>query len=90
MSTPRSQARGEKDNLREDEAISVQPLGVLGVELHELIEKDVGNRCHAPENATSQPTIFLCDEREIWEHSHGSTGVSRVAVEGSIDLKKRR
>jgi hypothetical protein len=34
-------------NLREDEAIPVDPLGVLGVELHELVEQDVGDRRHA-------------------------------------------
>lgn len=39
---------GERANSREDEAITVQPAGVLGVELHELVEKNVGNRCHAP------------------------------------------
>lgn len=32
---------------REDEAIAVDPIRVLGVEVHELVEEDVGNRCHA-------------------------------------------
>lgn len=33
---------------RENESIAVEPLGALGVEVHELVEKDVGDRCHAP------------------------------------------
>ena len=37
-----------KINLRKDKSIPVEPLGVLGVVSHELGEKDVGNRCHAP------------------------------------------
>jgi hypothetical protein len=40
----------KRQNSRENETIPVQPLGVLGVELHELVEEDVGNRCHAPGN----------------------------------------
>ena len=32
---------------RENESIAVQPLGVLGVELHVLAEKNVGNGGHA-------------------------------------------
>lgn len=35
-------------NSREDEAVTVQPLRVLRVELHELVEENVGNWCHAP------------------------------------------
>jgi hypothetical protein len=46
----------------QNEAVTVEPVGVLGVELHELVEENVGNGSHA----------------------HGSTGVSRVTVEGSI------
>lgn len=33
---------------REDESVTVEPLGVLGVELHDPVEKNVGNGCHAP------------------------------------------
>lgn len=53
----------KRTNLRENEAITVQPFGVLGVELHELVEKDVGNRCHAPVcevlSATVLSTLFM-------------------------------
>lgn len=42
-----------KEDLREDETVSVQPLGVLGVELHEFVEENVGNRCHAPGNRSA-------------------------------------
>lgn len=38
----------ETPDLREDEAIPVQPLGVLGVELHEFVEEDVSDRRHTP------------------------------------------
>lgn len=38
---------------REDESIAVQPLGVLGVEVHELVEENVGNRSHTPRGALS-------------------------------------
>lgn len=31
----------------QNEAVTVQPLGVLGVELHEVVEQDVGNGGHA-------------------------------------------
>lgn len=40
-------ASGEMDS-RKNEAVTVQPLGVLGVELHDLVEKNVGNGCHTP------------------------------------------
>ena len=33
--------------VREDKTIAVQPLRVLGVEGHELVEQDVGYRGHA-------------------------------------------
>ena len=33
--------------VREDKSVAVQPLRVLGVELHELVEQDVGDRRHA-------------------------------------------
>ena len=33
---------------RENEAITVGEVGVLGVEVHELLEKNVSNGCHAP------------------------------------------
>jgi hypothetical protein len=46
--------------LRENKSIPVEPLGVLGVELHELVEENVGNRCHAPEKTiVSEGWIIL-------------------------------
>jgi hypothetical protein len=38
-------------HVREDEAIAVDPVGVLGVESHELVEQDVGRRGHAHRGA---------------------------------------
>lgn len=35
-------------NLRENETVTVEPVGVLGVELHELVEQDVSDRRHTP------------------------------------------
>ena len=37
--------------VRENEAVAVDPFGVLGVESHELVEQDVGNRGHAHRGA---------------------------------------
>ena len=37
--------------VREDKSVAVQPLRVLGVESHELVEQDVGNRGHAHRGA---------------------------------------
>ena len=34
-------------DVREDEAITIEPVWVLGVEAHELVEHDVGDGCHA-------------------------------------------
>jgi hypothetical protein len=74
----------DRANSRENETVAVQPAGVLGVELHELVEDNVGNGRHAPGMGVSKP----------WDRwgfavgvdSHGSTGVSRVAGEGGINL----
>ena len=41
-------AEGRQKRLREDEANPVEPLGVLGVELHDLLEKDMSDRSHTP------------------------------------------
>lgn len=35
-----------KKHLRQNESITIDPVGVFGVESHEFVEKDVGNRCH--------------------------------------------
>lgn len=37
-----------------DEAVPVHPLGVLGVELHEAGEQDVGSRSHALERVSAR------------------------------------
>ena len=34
-------------DLRQDETITIDPVWVLGVEGHELVEQDMGNGCHA-------------------------------------------
>jgi len=36
--------------LRENKSVAVDPFGILRVKLHEFVEKNVGNRCHAPTN----------------------------------------
>ncbi|KAI5462659.1 hypothetical protein BGZ63DRAFT_220928 [Mariannaea sp. PMI_226] len=52
--------RGRKTRyLRENEAVTVEPLGVLGVELHELVEEDVGNGSHSPLAEMSVNMFFL-------------------------------
>jgi hypothetical protein len=38
---------GRLKDVREDETIPVSPVGVLRVEVHELVEEDVGDRGHA-------------------------------------------
>lgn len=38
---------GGGGNVRENESVTVDPLGVLGVELHEFVEQDVGDGSHA-------------------------------------------
>lgn len=37
----------ERKSLREDETITIGPTGVLGVESHEAVEKDVGDWRHS-------------------------------------------
>ena len=36
-----------KFDLRQDETITIDPVWVLGVEVHELVEQNMGNGCHA-------------------------------------------
>jgi len=43
--------REDGDDIRENEAIAVEPFGVLWVEGHELVEEDVGDGCHAHRGA---------------------------------------
>ena len=85
-------------DLREDESVAVQPLGVLGVELHELVEKDVGNRRHTPRTTLVKPSPMLSTLLCLFLfffffffffflfHLHGRARVARVGVEGGIDL----
>lgn len=46
-------------SLREDESVTIQPLWVLGVKPHELVEEDVGNWCHAPVKEVLSVAMFL-------------------------------
>ena len=39
--------KGTEKYVREDESVAVNPFGVLGVESHELVPHDVGNRGQA-------------------------------------------
>ena len=82
-------------DLREDKSVAVQPLGVLGVELHELVEKDVGNRRHTPRTTLVKPSPMLSTLLCLFLffffffflfHLHGRARVARVGVEGGIDL----
>jgi hypothetical protein len=50
-SAPASSQKYREYNVRENEAVSVHPIGVLGVESHELVEKNVGHRGHAHRGA---------------------------------------
>ena len=38
-------------SVREDKAVAIDPIGVLGIESHELVEEDVGHRGHAHRGA---------------------------------------
>lgn len=67
---------------REDETITIQPVGVLGVELEELAPENVGHRCHAPTAVLVREYVSSVDRM----HVHGGTGMARVAGEGGINL----
>ena len=43
----KSQVSSRRYDVREDETITIEPVWVLGVEAHELVEHDVGDGCHA-------------------------------------------
>jgi hypothetical protein len=51
MSAPTQHQNQEENDVRENEAVAIHPIGVLGVESHELVEKDVGHRGHAHRGA---------------------------------------
>lgn|SRR6478735_7207354 len=61
-----------RQNLREDEAVTVQPVGVLGVEVEELVEQDVGNWGHSPVTTMSACCSHRSAHRRVvkltWEH----------------------
>lgn len=83
--------RKARFDLRENEAVTVQPLGVLGVELHELAKQDVGDRCHTPIFLLSVDCISLNDvRRSRWRLGdgslHGGTRVAGVRLGGGIGL----
>lgn len=82
-------ARGKKrENSREDETVAVQPVGVLGVEPHEVLEEDVGNGSHAPVGGCQYGCVFMGGGVRGGKDSHGSTRVSRVAGKGGINLER--
>ncbi len=43
--------RACENDLREYESISIEPIRILRVEAHELVEEDVGNRRHTHRGA---------------------------------------
>jgi len=69
----------------EDEAVTVEPLGVLGVELHELVEQHVGLWVVC--ERVKAGSVFLGGQGTYDRgHAHGRTGVARVGGEGGINL----
>jgi hypothetical protein len=71
------------EDLREHETIPVKPLGVFGVEPHELVEQDVGDRCHAPEKTS----VWMLQGPPGKNNSHRGTGVTGVGIGGGIGLE---
>ena len=73
---------------RENEAIPVEPLWILGIKLHHLLEQDMGYRGHSPTRLLVR-LLLLPQRRAITtgENAHGSTRVSRLCVESSIGLE---
>ena len=45
--------------IREDKSVTVSPVGILGVKLHELVEENVGHRGHA-HRGTGVTGVRLC------------------------------
>ena len=70
-------------NLREDETVTVQPVGVLGVEVHELVEQNVSNWGHSP---VEMKSVCILYRPVAGVNSQGSTRVARVTVSGRIGL----
>lgn len=54
-------------DLRENESVSVDPVGVLGVETHELVEKNVRDRGHT-HGCTGVTRVGFGGRIDLWEH----------------------
>lgn len=79
---------GRGNDLRENETITVDPVWVLGVEVHELVEHDVGNGCHAHRSTGMTGigfggSIDLCEEQLI---SMGSSINATILYAVQIDV----
>jgi hypothetical protein len=62
-----SPINGRGIDLRENESVSVDPVGVLGVEGHELVEKNVSDRGHA-HRGTGVTRVGFGGRIDLWEH----------------------
>lgn len=67
--------------VRENESIPVQPVGVLGVELHELVEENVGNGSHSP---SMEVSIGRSVEKK--EGEGGVSGFTNIGAPGWPEL----
>lgn len=65
--------------VREDKAVAVDPFGVLGVEGHELVEQDVGDRGHAHRGARMARVGLECGI-DLEKSSHISELVYRMRL----------
>lgn len=88
------EGRDGESNSRENKSVTVQPIGVLGVEPQELVPENVGNGSHAPAISslaarTGGSGGSGASRHEAWPDSHGGTGMSRVALEGRINLESQ-
>lgn len=72
--------RREGEDVRKNEAVAVDPVGVLGVEGHELVEQDVGHGGHA-HGGTRVARVGL--EGGIDLQSGGGSAIEAEEVGGS-------
>lgn len=72
--------RREGEDVRKNEAVAVDPVGVLGVEGHELVEQDVGHGGHA-HGGTRVARVGL--EGGIDLQSGGGSAIEAEEVDGS-------
>ena len=56
----------KKYDLRQDETIAIDPVWVLGVEIHEFVEHDMGNGCHA-HGSSRMAGIGFGGGIDLWE-----------------------